>query len=301
MNQLPKVIINVKLSQVASYLGAPFIGEDINLDGFNLTNRDIEADSVISYCATEKYFHQAQKNSKVKALIIPPNLYNILSDEDKNNFSLIVVEEPEWAFYSAFIDTAKKLCLKSSYVSSIPSDVIISKGTVVEDGVMLGHNVVIGSNSVIKAGSIIGNNVTIGNCSVIGGEGFQLIKDDKGFSHAIPHVGRTYIGDNVFIGDNTTISKSLFEGYTVVENNVKIDNHCHVAHNCYIGSNSVLTANVTLFGSSIIGKNVWLSPCSSVMNRVKVGDNAMVCASTFVMRNVKPGDKVFGIPANKID
>ena len=113
MNQLPKVIINVKLSQVASYLGDPIIGEDINLDGYNLTNRDIEADSVISYCATEKYFHQAQKNSKVKALIIPPNLYNILSDEDKNNFSLIVVEEPEWAFYSAFIDTAKKLCLKS--------------------------------------------------------------------------------------------------------------------------------------------------------------------------------------------
>lgn len=48
---------------------------------------------------------------------------------------------------------------------------------------------VIGHNSIIKSGSIIGNNVTIGCCSVIGGDGFQLIKEVDG-NMCIPHVGR---------------------------------------------------------------------------------------------------------------
>ena len=117
----------------------------------------------------------------------------------------------------------------------------------------------------------------------------------------INHVGRTYIGNNVTIADNVTIDRSLFESYTLVSDYVKIDNHVHVAHNCMIGENSVLTAGVIMFGSSEIGKDVWIAPGSSIMNRVKIGDGAKVCASTFVMRNVKPYTKVFGIPAVAID
>lgn len=300
MVQLPKVTINVRLSEIASFLGCSFVGEDLLLDGFNLSNREIEADCVISYCAAEKYFRKAKKNCKVKALIISPALFEILTDEDKNAFSLVVIDQPEWAFYRAYIDVIKRINYKDSYQTIIPEDVIIGKGAVVEDGVVLGHHVVIGSNSVIKAGSIIGDNVTIGCCSVIGGEGFQLIKDDCGNNQLIPHIGRTYLGNNVTIGDGTIISKSLFEGYTKIMDNVKIDNHVHIAHNCSVGRNSVITGHCGMFGSSSLGENVWISPKCAIMNRVHVGDGAYVCAYSFVCVDVKPGLKVGGNPAQRI-
>lgn len=300
MVQLPKVTINVRLSEIASFLGCSFVGEDLLLDGFNLSNREIEADCVISYCAAEKYFRKAKKNNKVKALIVPPGLFEILSDEDKVAFSFIIIDNPEWSFYRAYIDIVNKFDLKSSYESIIPEDAVIQPGAVVENGVVLGHNVVVGFNSVIKAGTIIGDNVTIGCCSVIGGEGFQLIKDNTGRSQLIPHIGRTYLGDNVTIGDGSIISRSLFEGYTCIMDNVKIDNHVHIGHNCYVGKNSVITGHSAMSGSSSIGENVWIAPKCLIMNRVHVGDGAFVCSYSFVCVDVKPGLKVGGNPAQRI-
>lgn len=301
MIQLPKIIIKVRISEIASFLGQTFLGEDLVLDGFNLSNRDVIADSVISYCTDERYLKIASQNEKVRALLISKALYKHAEESIKERFSFIVCDTPEWAFYQAYIHFVEENEYPQYDWETNKNGVTILPGAIVENGVILGKNVVIGNNSVIKSGTIIGDNVRIGSCSVIGGEGFQLIKDDKGNNQAIPHVGRTYIGNDVFIGDDVTIARSLFEGYTVVGNSVKIDNHVHIAHNCQVGNNSVLTASVTLFGSCVIGNNVWLAPNSSVMNRVKVGDNAFVCASSFVMRNVKPGDKVFGVPAIKID
>ena len=298
---LPKILIDCSLSNIADFLRCPLMGNDIRINGFNLCNREIIADSVISYCAAEKYLLIAIKNPKVKAIIVTQSVYDNASELTKQHFSFIISETPEWSFYKAFIHLIN-ITTYPIYDWEVSLDeVTVGEGAIIERGVKLGKKVTVGSNSVVKSGSIIGDNVHIGSCSVIGGEGFQLIKDDEGKSHAIPHIGRTYIGNDVFIGDNTTIAKSLFEGYTYIDDSVKIDNHCHVAHNCIVGENSVLTACVTLFGSCIVGKNVWLAPNSSVMNRVKVGDGAFVCASSFVMRNVKPGDKVFGVPANKID
>ena len=142
--------------------------------------------------------------------------------------------------------------------------------------------------------------MTIGSCSVIGGEGFQLIKDDNGINHTIPHIGRTYIGNDVTIGDLAVVTKSLFEGYTKVMDNVKIDNFVHVSHNCVVGKNSVITGYSAMMGSSTIGKNVWIAPKCTIMNGVHVGDGAFVCACSFVCLDVKPGSRVSGNPAQRV-
>lgn len=298
--QLPRVILKIRLSEIASFLGLPYVGNDVILDGFNLTNRNIEADGVISYCASVKYFRKAQKNSKVKALIVPQNLYDTLSDEDRNAFSYIISDTAEWSFYRAYINVVNNFDFSINYKTVIPDDCVIQEGAIVEKGVELGHHVVIGNNSVIKAGTIICDNVTIGCCSIIGGEGFQLIKDENGNNHLIPHIGRTYLADNVSVGDNTVITKSLFEGYTKVLENAKIDNFVHVSHNCTVGQNSVVTAHTSLFGSSIIGENVWIAPHCSIMNRVHVGNGAFICGCSFVCVDVKPDTRVSGNPATRV-
>ncbi len=301
MIQLPKVTINVRLSEIASFLEAPFWGEDVILNGFNLGNRDIEADCVISYCASEQYLRIATKNERVKALVVPKALYELTNYNTKSRFSFIINDNPEWAFYRAFIHLIEEKKYPQYSWNTDLNGATVLPGAIIEDGVIFGKNVVVGNNSVIKAGTIIGDNVTVGACSVIGSDGFQLIKDPDGNNHAIPHVGRTYIGNNVTIADNVTVSRTLFEGYTKVSDYVKIDSQAHVAHNCEIGINSVICANTTLLGSCKVGNNVWVAPNCLIMNRVKIGDGAFICASSFVMANVRSETKVFGIPARKVE
>lgn len=301
LSKLPKVLIDYSLSSIAEFLECQLIGEDIRIDGFNLSNRDVIADSVLSYSASERFVKIARKNVKIKALVIPKSLYETLDDELKKRFSYILADNPEWSFYKAFIYLHNNGVYSKYDWKTDRNDCFIMDNAVVEKGVILGKNVTIGTNSVVKAGTIIGDNVSIGACSVVGSDGFQLIKDDEGNNQVIPHVGRTYIGNNVTIGDNVSISKSLFEGYTFIDNNVKIDSQAHVAHNCYIGSNSVICANTTLLGSCFVGNDVWVAPNSLIMNRVKVGDGAFICAASFVMGNVLRGAKMFGSPARKIE
>ena len=293
-------LIKIKLSDICAILGCEYMGEDFLVDGFNLSNRKIESQCVISYCESIKYLKYTCQNSKIKALIISPELYHSLSQDDKKRFSIILSQHPEQTFYKLFIQLVSTGIYPKYDWKTETEDVIIESGAVIESGVVFGKNVVIGHNSIIKSGSIIGNNVTIGCCSVIGGDGFQLIKEVDG-NMCIPHVGRVFIGDNVSIGDNTTVSKSLFEGFTWIGKSTKIDNHVHIAHNCIIADNCVLTANCVLFGSCELKQNVWIAPHSTIMNRVVVGENSFIGAASFVIKNVKPGSKMFGVPAQNIN
>ncbi|MDM8338441.1 DapH/DapD/GlmU-related protein [Mediterranea massiliensis] len=293
-------LLSMRLSQIAKLLSLSILGNDIMIDGLNLSNRFILSSSVLSYCTSLVYFKKAIVNSKVKALIVTSNIYNELSVEEKQMYSFIINDFPESTFYSLFLKLAQDYYPKYSWHTNL-GDTLVMKGAVIEDGVILGKNVVIGNNSVIKAGTIIGDNVTIGSCSVIGGEGFQLIKDAYGMNMTIPHVGRVRIGNNVSIGDNSTISKSLFEGFTTIGDYTKMDNHVHIAHNCVVGQNCTLAANCTMFGSSELKNNVWVAPNAAIMNRVVVGEGAFIGASSFVFKNVKAGAKMFGVPAVNIN
>lgn len=293
--------LSVKLSEVQSIINCKLVGDDILLDGLNLSNRDIIADSVLSYAGTYQFFKIAARNPKVKALVINEATFSQIKEEERSRFSLLVCESPEWAFYEIFANLVKNHKFPEYDFETNLNGAIIGKGSIIEKGVIFGRNVKVGYNTVICSGTIIGDDVTIGNNCIIGGNGFQLIRDDKGVNRDIPHVGRLKIGNRVTIGDVVTIARSLFEDYTIIGDDVKTDNHVHIAHNCIVGNNCVLTANVTLFGSCELEENVWLAPSSSIMNKVKVGKNSFICASSLVITNVRPGWKMFGNPAHKIE
>lgn len=293
-------LLRISLLEIAEILHVDLLGEDCIIDGLNLSNRSILAESALSFCSSKKYFRSAIRNTKIKALIITSELYASLSENEKKIFSFLLVDNPEVSFYRLFIRLIETGHFFPKFDwNSVLGDTLIFPGAIIEAGVILGKNVIIGCNSVIKSGTIIGDNVTIGTCSVIGGEGFQLIKID-GNNICVPHIGRVCIESHVTIGDNVTISRSLFEGFTEVGEHTKIDNHVHVAHNCIIGKNCVLAANSILFGSCELKNNVWVSPNATVMNRIVVEDGAFIGASSFVVKNVKSGCKVFGMPAEII-
>lgn len=289
----------ITLKEIGSLIGADFIGEDIIIKGLNLCNRISDYSSVISYINNERLINAVISNKNITSLFTNLEIHKLLAEEVKNKFSYFIVDNPENSFYRLH----NLLYNTTSFYEKFTHKPIIGKNTqihpsaIIEDGVIIGNNCVIDPLSIIRSGTIIGDNCNIGCNSVVGGNGFQIVKNENNIPHNIIHSGRTRIGNSVWIGDHVTICKSLFEGFVVVEDNCQIDNHCHIAHNCSIGKNSSLSAGVVLFGSAIIGANCWLAPGSMVMNRVQVKDKAFICANSFVAKDVNEGEKVIGTPS----
>ena len=99
------------------------------------------------------------------------------------------------------------------------------------------------------------------------------------------HLGGVKIGNEVEIGALNSIARGTLND-TIIENGVKTDNLVHIAHNCYIGCNSLITACVELSGGVIVGKNVWIGPNSSVLEKIKIGDNAFIGIGSVVTKDV---------------
>ena len=160
---LPKILIDSRLSDIAKYLGASLIGDDIRIDGFNLCNRDIIADSVLSYCGSMQFVRIAIRKEKVKALIVPQELYSQLDSITKDRFSFILSDTPEWSFYKAFSHLIEG---KKYPQYNWPTDLNgakVQEGAIVENGVIIGKNVVIGGNAFITRSIPEGAKVSVKN------------------------------------------------------------------------------------------------------------------------------------------
>jgi UDP-3-O-[3-hydroxymyristoyl] glucosamine N-acyltransferase len=197
--------------------------------------------------------------------------------------------EPPYVSSQASIDASVKL----------GKNVIIRAGVVIERNCEVGDQTVIDSNTVIKEGTLIGKRVKIGANNTIGGEGFGYEKDETGQFEFLPHIGNVLIEDDVEIGNNTTIDRAVI-GSTILRKNAKVDNLVHIAHGVEIGENSLIIANAMIAGSTIIGKNVWVAPSASVLNKLTVADDAVIGMGAVVLKNVHARQTVVGNPARDL-
>lgn len=165
--------------------------------------------------------------------------------------------------------------------------------------VKIGDNVVIKNNISMEGKVIIGDNTVIYSGVVIGMDGYGYYDNINNQHLRVPHLGGVIIGKNVEIGSNTCIAKGCLAD-TIINDDVKIDNLCHIAHNVVIGRRSKIIAMTMLAGSSIIGEDVWVAPCSAIKNQVSVGDNSLVGMGAVVTKDVETNIVVAGVPAKPL-
>lgn len=251
----------------------------------------------------------SDKNAPLLASISSGNVIcstNMARDHFNNRCTYLVVKNPRLYF----LNVVKFFFMEKeppgiSAKSSIDPTVKVGKNVTIRDGVVIEKNCVIGdgtsidANTVIKRNTIIGNNVKIGANNTIGGEGFGYEKSEDGQFEFIPHIGNVVMEDGVEIGNNTTIDRAVI-GSTILRQNVKVDNLVHIAHGVEIGQNSLVIANAMIAGSAIIGKNVWIAPSASVLNKLTVDDNAVIGMGAVVVKNVQAGQVVVGNPAKEL-
>jgi UDP-3-O-[3-hydroxymyristoyl] glucosamine N-acyltransferase len=218
----------------------------------------------------------------------------------------IIVENPRAAFAAV---------LKKWFAQPRPKG--ISASARVHDSAVVGLDVYIGENVVVEAGCVIGDRCSIGhntvliatrleadvsigcNCT-IGGAGFGYEKNEDGMHELMPHLGGVFIQHHTEIGNNTCIDRAVM-GDTVIGPHVKIDNLVHIAHGVSIGENTLVIAHAMIGGSTVIGKNVWIAPAASVLNKTEIGDGAVVGMGAVVIRPVGPGQVVAGNPAKPLE
>jgi UDP-3-O-[3-hydroxymyristoyl] glucosamine N-acyltransferase len=243
-----------------------------------------------------------------KGTIITPKLPSDFTKAKGVNY--LEVNQPRHYFLSVL-----KLLYPDQSVSGVSGsakifkDVQLGKGisigenVVIESGASVGDNVKIGHNTVIHANTIIGNNVIIGSNCTIGGQGFGYQKNEQGEYEPLPHIGNVVIEENVEIGNNVCIDRAVLSS-TILKRNVKVDNLVHVAHNVVVDENSLLIANSMIGGSTIIGKNVWVAPSASIINKTEIGDDAVIGMGAVIIKKVEPRTIVAGNPGKflkKID
>lgn len=159
--------------------------------------------------------------------------------------------------------------------ATIGKGTVIGYGCVVCSNVRLGEGCIVHHNATILHDVEIGDGVVIGPGAVIGMEGFGYEKGENGRYIRFPHTGKVIIEDNVEIGANAVIDRAVFEE-TRICSGVKIDNLVHISHNVRIEKNTLVIANAMIGGGTTVGRDSWIGPSASLLDRINVGANVFV-------------------------
>ena len=198
--------------------------------------------------------------------------------------------------------------------SDIPTG--IHPTAIVDPGCQIGENVSIGAYTAIGAckigdGTVIHDHVKVwGNAEIgsgcvirefctVGGEGFGIVKDEKGINLHVPHTGKAIIGNNVLLMPFANVDRGTL-GNTVIEDHAVIDHYCHIAHNTRVGRNSIVTACTVLCGGSSVESDSYLGINTIIKQKIKVGSNVTTGMGAIVTSNIPDGETWLGNPAMEI-
>lgn len=290
----------MKSSEIAKYIGKELIGDDIEITSFSSLS-NLENHSVVFAKKYAKEYSEVLKDAQSVLAIVCEDyrgrimVPHIISNNPRLDYIRVV---------SAFF-------VEKEIPTGIHPSAVVEAGAKIGENVSLGAhcyigaNVTIGNNTVILPNTSIYGKVTIGNdCYiksgvVIGGSGFGFEYDENEVPVHFSHTGEVVIGNHVYIGANTTIDRATIDA-TIIKDHVKIDNLVHIAHNCTVEENTLVIAGTILCGGVTVGKNSWISPNSSIHQKIKIGDHCTVGMGSVVLRKVKSGDTVYGNPAEKL-
>lgn len=297
----------IHLSQIRELLRCS--GNDIN--GTQQISKVLSIDDAafdvesLGWCSDKN--KESLKNLSSGNVIVSHSVYEEF--QGQTDLNLIPVEKPRSAFLKTLQEFfAEKVVFGFVHPTAVVDPTVkfnsntvnIGANVVIDKDCVLGDRVSIGANSVLKSGCQIGNDCSIGSNNTIGGIGFGYELNDENKYELMPHIGNVVLKDRVEIGNNVCIDRAVL-GSTLLEENVKVDNLVHIAHGVKIGKNSLIIANAMIAGSVEIGENVWVSPSSSIRQKLIIENNALVGLGSVVVKNVGADTVVAGNPAKPFE
>ena len=158
----------------------------------------------------------------------------------------------------------------------------------------VGKNISCGNNLSVHCG----NYITIGE-NFIGGNNLTLECWDSYQDSGKIYNPELIIGNNVTFTSDTQISCSH---KVVIGDNCLLGRYVYISDNTH-GKSDYSDLNIpprkrklSSKGPVIIGKNVWIGRCSTILSGVTIGDNAIIGANSVVNKDVPANSIVAGVP-----
>lgn len=147
-------------------------------------------------------------------------------------------------------------------------DILVGKGTVIEEGALIKGPAIIGSNCFIGHAAFLRNNCIVGN-NVHIGHGCEIknsiVLPDTAIAH-VNYVGDSIIGRNVNLGGGAKTANFRLDGRSIrVKVGDKILDTGLVKFGAIVGDGSKIGVNAVLNPGTILGKNTLVYPLTSVV------------------------------------
>lgn len=303
----------MKLSDIASALGATLHNGDPTLDITGVAGIEEAARGQITFIANPKYIASA-KTTAASAIIVG-------HDFPAGEVALLRSDNPYLAFARAIdlfyqapryqpgihptaVIAASARVGANAHIGAyvvVGEDVTIGENAVllphvvIYRGVRIGNNFFAHAHAVVREFCQLGDDIILQNGAIIGGDGFGFARD-KDRWQKITQSGPAVLEDEVEVQANACVDRASI-GETRVGRGVKVDNLAQVGHGSAVGENTLLCSQVGLAGSSVIGKNVVLAGQAGVAGHCQVGDGVIVTAQSGTHGDIPAGSIVSGSPA----
>lgn len=160
----------------------------------------------------------------------------------------------------------------------------------------------------------IGNNSRVGKFFIIHGEGYIEIGDNFRAGHGLileawDEYESGHFNPNIHIGDNV-----VFTDYDHISciDHVTIGDGTLLGRNVYISDNSHGRTDMSAIGVPparrkldskgpvMVGDNVWIGRCTTILSGVDIGDNCIIGANSVVTGDIPANCVAAGCPAKVI-
>jgi len=287
----------MKISEIASIVGADFNQEDFEVTGMNTLKSASKTE--LSFVSNSKYINDI-KNSQARVIIVNTNTEKFVPADS----IALVVESPYWEmaklskYFAPCIEDETLHEPKIGEGSKISQKAEIAKGATIGKNctimahVYVGANVTIGDNTILYPSVCIYRDCKVGSDCIIhanttiGSDGFGFATSKSGEHKKIYQNGNVVIEDDVEIGSSTTIDRAVF-GTTLIKKGVRIDNLVQVAHNCVVGEYSVIVSQTGIAGSTAIGRNVVMGGQSAIAGHLEIAAFTTMAARSGVTKSIK--------------
>jgi UDP-3-O-[3-hydroxymyristoyl] glucosamine N-acyltransferase len=303
----------MKLSEIASALGASLENADGNIEITGVVGIEEASVGNITFVANPKYA-AAAKSTSASAVIVSEDFPAVPTGMLRSKNPYLAFARAIGLFYQApaypagvhptavIAPTARigNNAHVGAYVV-IEEDVVVGDNAVILPhvvlyrGARLGNNFFAHAHVVVREFCVLGDNILLQNGVIVGCDGFGFARDDDHWEK-ITQSGPTILEDNVEVQANSCIDRASV-GETRIGRGAKVDNLVQVGHGSAVGENTLLCAQVGLAGSTVVGKNVILAGQVGVAGHCNIGDGVIVTAQSGTHGDIPAGSMVSGSPA----
>jgi len=279
----------IPITQLAEQFSLKILGDaTLIATGINEIHKVRSGD--ITFVDVQKYY---EKSLSSAATIIIINK-EVACPRGK---ALLVTDDP-FGVYNQIVWEHRPM---KHLTSSRGENLKMGSNSLIDYGVIIGHDVVIGDDCYIQAGAFIGDGTIIGDRvsiqagALIGTDAFYF-KKINGQYHKWRSGGKVIIHDDVEIGAGCTVNRGV-SGETIIGEGTKMDCQIHIGHGVVIGKNCLIVAQTGIGGKSIIGDNCTIYGQVGMAQNVNVGSNTVILGQSGVSKDMEGNKTYFGTPA----